>query len=144
MAADDFAETTGELEVSVAGLVGDHLDALHVLVTIAPRGGDPEDVESMLASLSYQDPIRWEAQGNYQEWIVDLARDHRGTIYQLGLDGSLRIHYGERGRRYALPARRGLTSIWPATTRTRWRGRGLMETARSPSRRKTPSRPLVR
>lgn len=112
MPADDFADTTGELDVSVAGLVGAALDDLHVVVTISPRGGDAEEIESLLATLSYQDPIRWEAQATYRGWITDLARDERGTVYQVDLDGNLRVGYGDSGRRLALPARRGLTSAW--------------------------------
>lgn len=110
---DEPAEITGELEVNVAGLVGDALDALHVLVTIGPRGGATDEIESLLATLAYGEQVTWASQAHYAGWVVDLARDGGGQVHSVALDGQLRVGYGEGGRRYALPARRGLTSVWP-------------------------------
>lgn len=106
MVDDDFADVTGELDVRIVGVVGDRVDALHVVVTI---GADP--IESLLATVAHVEPVRWEARATYPERICDLARDARGTAYTVSADGGLRVD----GVRYALPARRGLACVWPVS-----------------------------
>lgn len=117
MSGDD-AETTGELDVSIAGVAGAALDALAVAVTIAPRGGDGDDrddVTSLVVELAHVEPIAWRALGEYREWIVGLAADRHGAPIAVTADGALRLGAGPGGRRYALPTRAGgLAAVWPA------------------------------
>lgn len=114
---DDFADTTGELEVTIAGLVGTRLDALQVAVTVGPRGGDADEIQSLVAALSHVEPIGWEIEASYPEWLVDLARADDGTVVAVAADGSLRVGTGAGALRYPLPARRGLASVWPVSGR---------------------------
>lgn len=114
MTDDDTTETTDELEVAIAGLAGVSLDALHVAVTVAPRGGDVEETTSMVAALSHREPVRWEVRGDYHEWIVALIGDRDGRPLAVTADGALRVGPGPDARRYPLPARRGLAAVWCA------------------------------
>jgi hypothetical protein len=114
MSGDD-AETTGELDVSIAGVAGASLDALAVAVTIAPRGGEVEDLTSLVVALAHVEPIAWRALGEYREWIVGLAADRHGAPIAVTADGALRVGSGPGGRRYALPTRAGgLAALWLA------------------------------
>jgi hypothetical protein len=112
MTVDEPAETTGELEVSVAGLIGRSIDDLHMVVTVCARGGGSDEIATTVARLSHVDPVTWSAQAQYREWLVDLAQDQNGTLYMVGADGSLRVGVGALGRRYGLPTRGGLASVW--------------------------------
>ena len=111
---DDIAETTGELDVTIAAVAGVALDALHVAVTISPRGGDVEEVATLIASLAHVEPVRWEARASLDEWIVGLAVTSTGTPCAVTTDGALRVGLGPDSRRYPLPARRGLAGLWLA------------------------------
>jgi len=108
MPADDFADTTGELEVSIVGLAGVRADDLAVAITIARRGDALDDVETVITGGQ---PLGTTRLARYHEWIVDLASDAAGTRYALGPSGVLYV--GDR--RYPLPAPRGLTSLWVAS-----------------------------
>ena len=95
---DEIAETTGEIDVTIAAVAGVALDALHVAVTIAPRGGDVEEVGTLIAHLAHVEPVRWEARASYDEWIVGLAVTSTGTPYAVTADGALRVGLGADGR----------------------------------------------
>ena len=77
MSGDD-AETTGELDVSIAGVAGASLTSLTAAVTIAPRGGDADELTSLVVELAHVDPIAWRALGEHREWIVGLIADGDG------------------------------------------------------------------
>ena len=112
---DDAAEVTDELDVSIAGVAGASIAALHVAITVAPRGGDVEELTTLIAAVHHQEPIGWEARATFDEWIVALAADDDGTPYAVTADGALRVGVGPDGRRYALPTRRGLADLWLAS-----------------------------
>ncbi|MBK9031470.1 MAG: hypothetical protein IPL61_09055 [Myxococcales bacterium] len=113
---DEVAETTDELEVAIAGVAGLGLDELHVAVTIGPRGGDLEEISTVMAAVSHREPIRWETRGTYNDWVVALATDAAGTPYAVTADGALRVGVGDDARRHALPTRGGLADLWLAGT----------------------------
>jgi hypothetical protein len=115
MSGDD-AETTGELDVSIAGVAGASLTSLTAAVTIAPRGGDASELTSLVVELAHVDPIAWRALGEHREWIVGLIADGDGGPVAITADGALRIGAGAGSRRYALPTGAGgLAGVWRAT-----------------------------
>lgn len=100
----DGAETTGELELAVIAVVGDGLDALHAAVTI---GGAGEPPVTQLAHLDHRGPFAWTARATWRDRLVGLV-DAGGVLIGATDDGALRL---ADGRRYPVPARRGLTAI---------------------------------
>lgn len=100
MSGDD-AETTGELDVSIAGVAGASLTSLTTAaVTIAPRGGDASELTSLVVELAHVDPIAWRALGEHREWMpVGLIADGDGGPVAITADGALRIGAGAGSRR---------------------------------------------